>query len=239
MTGCAALLFAAVFLWGGRLHPLRGLIRDRRSIVSFSAGMSAAYVFVHVMPELHDARVAIRESFDEGVLRYEGMSIYFVTLIGFLLFYGLDHWRGRLKPEGEAAPYGPAFRLHVGGFAAYTGLMSYLLVHTLEGTREAVVLYAVAVAFHFLAVDHALREEHREEYQRVGRRMLAAMCVVGWGAGLAVEIPRETLALLLALLSGAIILNSSIMELPSDKDGRFAPFLAGGIAYGLVLLPLG
>jgi len=28
------------------------------------------------------------------------------------------------------------------------------------------------------------------------------------------------------------------MELPSHKDGRFLPFLAGGLVYGLILLPL-
>jgi hypothetical protein len=46
-------------------------------------------------------------------------------------------------------------------------------------------------------------------------------------------------ALLVAFLSGAVIVNSSLMELPSDKDGRFLPFLAGGLLYALILLPLG
>jgi hypothetical protein len=34
-------------------------------------------------------------------------------------------------------------------------------------------------------------------------------------------------------------MNSTIMELPSEKDGRFFPFLSGGLLYGLILLPLG
>jgi hypothetical protein len=29
------------------------------------------------------------------------------------------------------------------------------------------------------------------------------------------------------------------MELPSDKDGRFYPFMAGGLIYAMILLPLG
>ena len=40
-TGAAALLFAATFLWGDRVHPLRSLIHERRSIMSFGAGMSS------------------------------------------------------------------------------------------------------------------------------------------------------------------------------------------------------
>jgi hypothetical protein len=47
------------------------------------------------------------------------------------------------------------------------------------------------------------------------------------------------LALLMAFIAGAIIMNSVIMELPSEKDGRFVPFMAGGLIYGLILLPLG
>ena len=34
-------------------------------------------------------------------------------------------------------------------------------------------------------------------------------------------------------------MNSLISELPSEKDGRFLPFLAGGLLYGVILLPLG
>ena len=56
-TGAAALLFDAVFLVGGRVHPLRALVRDCRTLISFSAGMSAAYVFVHLMPEMSGARL--------------------------------------------------------------------------------------------------------------------------------------------------------------------------------------
>jgi hypothetical protein len=43
------------------------------------------------MPELH----GLRRSFAESVsvtLRYEGMAVYFVALVGFLTFYGLEHW---------------------------------------------------------------------------------------------------------------------------------------------------
>jgi hypothetical protein len=43
----------------------------------------------------------------------------------------------------------------------------------------------------------------------------------------------------MAFVAGAIIINSAIMEVPSEKDGRFVPFMTGGLIYGLILLPLG
>jgi hypothetical protein len=236
-TALAVLLFAATFLFGGRIHPLRVLMPERRSLVSFSAGMSAAYVFVRLMPELSGARIALVESVP-ATLRYEGKSIYFVALLGFLAFYALDHLRARLREADESGASSLAFRLHIGGFAAYVALVGYLLVRNLEETNAATTLYAAAIAFHFLAVDHSLREEHGQAYQRIGRRLLAGMCIVGWGLGLLVALPRHVVALLLALLSGAVIMNSALMELSPGNKGRFAPFLCGGLAYGLLLLPL-
>jgi hypothetical protein len=237
-TGAAALLFAATFLVGDRVHPFRPLVRDRRSVVSFGAGVSAAYVFVRLLPELSGARRHFVESFD-APLRFNGMAIYFLALVGFLVFYGLDHLRARLGESDNAGASGRSFRLHVGGFAAYVGLVSYLLVNSLEETPTSTALYALAIAFHFLSVEHALRREHGATFERSGRFMLAGMAILGWLAGLAFTLSPYVLALLVAFLSGAIIMNSLITELPSGKDGRFLPFVAGGAAYGLLLLPLG
>ena len=65
------------------------------------------------------------------------------------------------------------------------------------------------------------------------------MCVVGWGVGQFVSLPRDQLAVLVALISGAIIMNDSFMELEQESHRRFTAFGAGGLIYGLILLPLG
>ena len=240
-TGSAALLFAAIFLIGGRVHPLRPWVSDR-SIISFCAGMAAAYVFVHLMPEMHAARHVFTESAAESaslVLRFEGMGIYFLALVGFMTFYGLEHLRASVSESVEAEQTGLAFRIHIGGFAGYVWVMSYLLVNSLEGATLSPLWYAVAIAFHLLTVEHNLHEEYGAAYMRVGRWVLAGMCLFGWGMGLLFPLPPYALALLVAFVSGAVIMNSAITELPSEKNGRFLPFLAGGLIYGLVLLPLG
>jgi hypothetical protein len=237
-TGAAALLFALAFLVGGRVHPLRPFVRDRRTLVSFGAGMSAAYVMVHVLPELHGARHAFTES-SPVVLRFEGMAVYYLVLVGFLAFYGLDHWRAFLRASSEPEQEMRAYKLQAGGFAAYVFLMAYLLVNRLEESETSILLYAAAIACHFLAIDHELRREHGETYGRTGRWVLAGAAASGWLSGLLVHLPTYVAALMMAFVSGAIIINSSIMELPSEKDGRFLPFMTGGLLYGLVLLPLG
>jgi hypothetical protein len=236
-TAASVLLFMAVFIFGDRVQPLHILARDRRTLISFAAGVSAAYVFVHVMPEVAEARETFVHSTNLR-LQYEGKEIYLVALFGFLVFYGL----GWLRKRVQAAPYAHErldFRLHIGGYAAYVWLVSYLLVDNLDETLIPTAFYAVAMTLHFLTVDHALREEHGEVYRKRGRFLLAGMCALGWLVGSVIDLPHDLLALMLAFLSGAVIMNSTIMELPSNADGRFVPFMAGGLLYALLLLPLG
>jgi hypothetical protein len=238
VTGFAALLFAATFLWGGRFHPFSRLIKDRRSVISLGAGAAAAYVFVHLIPELHQVRGSFVKSASIE-LHYEGMGIYFVALVGFLAFYALEHLRGQVEKrvELEEERSGLDFEIHVGGFAAYVCLVSYLLVQNQQQTGGAFTLFTIAMALHFLSIDHALREG--AAYQRVGRWILAGAALFGWVLGQLLTLPEVVTTMLVAFISGAIIMNSSLSELPSEKDGRLFPFLAGGIIYGLILLPLG
>jgi hypothetical protein len=237
-TAAAALLWAGIFLLAGSADRAFALLPDRRSIMSFSAGMAVAFVFMHMMPELHEVRTALADTAPVA-LPYEGVETYFLALIGFLTFYGFDRLNARMHEAGAGSVAGPAFHFHIGAFAAYVALMGYLLVNSLRETEVSVALYAAAIAFHFLAVDNALRNEHGALYERIGRRLLAAMAVLGWGAGILFALPLHVVALLVAFLSGAIIMNSTIMELRSEQSGRFLPMLAGGLLYGLILLPFG
>ena len=47
-----ALLFAAIYQFGGRANQVLGE-HGRRRFHSFAAGLAVSYVFVYIMPELH------------------------------------------------------------------------------------------------------------------------------------------------------------------------------------------
>ena len=44
---------------------------------------------------------------------------------------------------------------------------------------------------------------------------------------------------MLGFLSGGVIVNSMVAELPSSKNGSLIPFLFGSVAYSAILIPLG
>jgi hypothetical protein len=236
-SGLGAVLFAAVFLAGDRIHLLGGVLHDPRSTASVGAGVSAAYVFIHLMPELAEAREALAAS-AAVELRYEGMAVYFVALAAFVAYYGLEHFRRRARTAAAEAADGGAFRLQMAGWAAYVIVAAYLLVQGLGDGTSSIVLYAVAIAFHLLAADHGFRREHGAAYTRKGSLVLAGAALAGWMLGLFVALPTGFAAALVAFVSGAVIVNSAIMELPTEKDGRFAAFAIGSLLYSLILVPL-
>ena len=236
-TGFAAVLLAATFVVGERTHIL-GRLLTPRSLTSFGGGMAAAYVFLHVMPELHGARHAFTEA-AAMALPYEGKAIYYLALAGFLSFYGIRHFHTRQLSAREGKPDRLDFQVQIGGFAAYAWLMGYLLLRGLEARHFAIGLYAVAMGFHCLAINRELSHEYGNDYRRTGRFILAGMALAGWASAALLDLPASLIPLLLAFLSGAVIMNSLILELPTEKDGRFWPFITGGLLYGLILLPLG
>jgi len=235
-SAAAAALFAAMFYFGYRVRL--GVFRDQDVIASVSAGISAAYVFVHVMPEL----THLREEVAHGPipLPNQGGIVYFAALVGFLVFYGIDSMHVRVRKVSEPANRAAAaFRIQIGGFAIYAWLVSYLLVRGVNDSAKSELMYTIALAVHFLTVSKALHHEHGALYDRTGSVVLAGMVAAGWVTGLAVDFRVQVTSLLMAFISGAVIINSTIEELPAEQQGHFLPFVSGGLAYGAILLMVG
>ncbi|HWC05486.1 MAG TPA: hypothetical protein VHF87_22245 [Methylomirabilota bacterium] len=209
----------------------------RRRWVSVAAGVSVAYVFVDVLPELAAQHRTFREAAGEGLLFAE-QRIYVLALLSFVVLYGLEHIvlasRERRREAAAGAP-DPVYWLHLGGFAAYSALIGYLLVERAERGPLALAVYGLAMALHFLIVDHSLREEHGRIYDRGGRWVLATSVLAGWVLGAATPLPEVVFARLFAVLAGGVVITSLKAELPGEREGRFWPFCLGAAAYAVLL----
>src|SRR5262245_27270135 len=122
----AAISLASMYALEGRLGGTTSeRFWKRRRWISAAAGVSVAYVFVDVLPELAaQQKVFVNAAGNLDMLFGEG-RIYFLTLLAFVAFYGLDHIvltsRERRQAEGieETETSTSIYRLHVVGFAAY------------------------------------------------------------------------------------------------------------------------
>ncbi|AHY46200.1 Hypothetical Protein RradSPS_0917 [Rubrobacter radiotolerans] len=231
-----ALLFAgglaAVHLFVSKLRSLG--VGPRSRWLSLAGGVAVAYVFVHLMPKLAAEQERLQGAVGEdfGFLEYH---VYLVSLVGLMVFYGLERWI-LLSRKGSARARAGAFWLHVASFGAYNVLIGYLLIHRDETGLPDLLFYAVAMALHFAVNDFGLRRHHGRLYDRFGRWVLAAAVLAGWAVGASVEISDAWIAVLIAFLGGAVIFNVLKEELPEERESRFGPFLAGAGFYAALLL---
>lgn len=231
-----AIAFALVHLFAWRLTFLDVIPRSRW--LSMAGGVSVAYVFLHVFPELQQAQQHVANT---GILSRLQHHVYLLALLGFAVFYGLE----RLMKSSPSDPASEArgetrvprglFWLHVSSFAVYNALIGYLLVRREDAPRE-LAFFAMAIGVHLLVNDYGLREQHRRTYTRVGRWLLAASIVAGYALGLAVEFSRVALGALFAFIAGGVVLNVLKEELPAERQSRFSAFALGAAGYSLIVL---
>lgn len=236
----AVLGLAFVHLFSERLRSLDGTPRARW--LSWAGGVSVAYVFVHLLPELAEAQEVVAESLEEG-LGFLQNHAYLMALLGLVIFYGLERAAVTSRRRGgasieEASTSPGVFWLHMASFALYNAVIGYLLVVRGERDPVGLLVFFAAMAVHLLINDRGLREHHKDAYRRIGRWLLAGALVLGWAASLTFELPEVTINLLIAFLGGGIVLNVLKEELPKERESRFPAFALGAAAYSVLLLLL-
>jgi hypothetical protein len=229
-TMLVALLFA-IHLASRRLEHISSA---RRSLImSAAGGVSAAYVFLHLLPELRHGE---RQLADRFPFLAEQFGIYLIALFGLIIFFGLEWLVVRSEERHHRDEVGPVlFWSHIGAFAANSFIIGHLLVVRNDNTLYLVLL-AIALALHFMTNDHALRLRHAMLHERHGRWLLAVAVLRGWGAGVADLLPDALAAGLFALLAGGIVFNVMKEELPSERGGSFPAFAAGAFIYSGILV---
>ena len=235
VVAASALALAAVHASAGKLR-FRSI--PRSYWLSGAGGVSVAYVFVHVLPELDAGQAAIERS----VLGFLEHHVYLLALSGFALFYGVERLAQRSTDDREGDERADlensdgVFWVHVGSFAAYNLIIGYLLVHRERPGLDSLLFYAFAVGLHFVVNDHGLRDHHHDAYDRVGRWVLAAAVLAGVGVGLLTSVEEPLVMSLFAFLAGGIILNVIKEELPKERRSNFWAFGVGTAGYAALLL---
>lgn len=229
---------ALVHLFSGKLRFLEEIHRSRW--LSIGSGVSVAYVFVHILPELSTAQETIQGVVGGGLAFLEH-HVYLVTLLGVAVFYGLERAAKLSRQRNQKAGRGDVteaevFWLHICSFAIYNALIGYLLLHREEPGIQSLLFFFFAMALHFVVNDNGLRENHKESYDRMGRWILAAAIIFGWVIGLGTEIHEAAIAVLFAFLAGGVILNVLKEELPDERQSKFWAFALGAAIYAALLV---
>jgi hypothetical protein len=171
-----------------RCNPEQRIRRSfpRRPYRALCAGISVASVFVHLLPEVETARTVLVRSTADWSASFPPHLVSLTSLAGFMLF--LRSWPlCRLVPSSLRSDLQPRERrrarllLHVGIFAIYAGMVTYLRINGLEDGETPILVFAIAKGTHFRIVDHRLRPEYGASYARTRRFVLAGASIAGWG----------------------------------------------------------
>lgn len=218
----AAALLAAVHLLAGHARRLSHV--PRSWLLSAGSGISLAYVFVHLLPEV----AALEEPVGHELIGWT------VALVGLLLVYGAE-LVARRHAAGDAA----LGWVHLATYGTYNAIIGYVLTERVEHSVHGLWLFTLAMAVHFVVNDHGLREHHGQLYDGPGRWLVAGGVLAGAAVGTATTVDPATYGLVLAFLSGGIVLNVLKEELPEERGSRWLPMVAAATGYTGLLVLLG
>ncbi|KMY53383.1 membrane protein [Bacillus sp. FJAT-27231] len=229
ITFVLAVGFAVVHFLSKYMKFLDGIPRSR--LLSAAGGISVAYVFLHLLPELSEYQMARGES---ALFETE---VYLWAMSGLAIFYGLERMAAlsREKKQHQTSKGKGVFWIHIISFALYNALIGYLLVEGEYKGLKGLLFYFVAMAVHFISNDHGLRETHESTYDQKARWLLSLASLIGWFVGVSMTIHEAIVTFLFAFLAGGTILNVMKEELPEHRKSSFWAFLFGLIIYSVLL----
>ncbi|MEB1810203.1 MAG: hypothetical protein LPK26_23375 [Bacillaceae bacterium] len=201
---------------------------------SFSGGLAVSYVFVYVLPTLHKEQIIVKKYGDYFTMESE---LYFVGLIGVLIFYGIQKVVRKAQLNDKTHKARTLFWLQIIFFGIYNMLVAYTIIsHDVLGIQA--VFYGLAVGLHFVAVAHDLWREYADIYNHVGRYVLATGILAGWLLGVTIDLSPLIESIIFAFISGAMILNVLKYELPPDDEAHYLTFTIGVVSYTAVTMSL-
>ncbi|MEO0488873.1 MAG: hypothetical protein AAF215_19040 [Cyanobacteria bacterium P01_A01_bin.123] len=233
-----AVCLALLHLFVGKLSGFKYV--SHRRWISLAGGVSIAYIFLDVFPELAHAQEEIEHS-EISILAYLEQHVYLLALLGLVLFYGLDKLALRSRTHNQKMSQVDAtgvgvFWVHIAAFAIYNAILGYLFRESADHGLVACLLLFITLGLHFLVNDLGMREHHKHSYDRLGRWILAAAIIAGWAVAQAVIFNPAAIAVIWAIVAGGIILNVLKEELPEQRESDFITFLTGALGYGALLL---
>ncbi|NJP39331.1 hypothetical protein [Alkalicoccus luteus] len=196
---------------------------------SFSGGLAVSYIFIYLLPTLHQEQAAIEEPYRRLTMESE---IYFIGLIGVVVFLGIQ-----IIIRQNYVSHTSSFWSAITFYALYNALVSYTVL-SFEVSGIQAIFYCFAIGLHFIAVAQDMWREFPEEYNKYGRYVLAVGIVAGWVLALTTDFRPLFKSIIFAFVAGAMIFTVFKHELPGEKHIHFPTFGLAVILYSALTMSL-
>ena len=181
---------------------------------AFGGGLSVAYIFLHLIPSLDASNELV------------GPQIYFVALLGFVAFYGLDVL---FQPPRDAHP--TKYHAYLWVFFLYDGLLVFTLGLELPPTPILTLVFAVSLAVDVLNTDLELQEGFGERFVKSGRWVLLAGVASGYALSLVRRPHPVVVDIVTAALAGFMMFHTFNGQFPVVRNKKFPAFVVGLLTF--------
>jgi len=232
-------ILALVHLFVKELRRLE--TTSRNALLSAGAGASLAYVLMRILPKLAEKQEYLMASADTGLRSFLEHHAYLVAMVGLVVYYGISRiaaYGAEGVSSSSPRSYRAALIATIVGYGAYSALIAYLIVNRLHFGLFSLALISLGMGTLFLVSDHGLCKKWPDAYSGWIRWVLTIALLVGWAIGVWVEVSPNIVALWYAFLAGLMLITTIGEKLSIDESGSFWPFLAGVVAFTLLLLIL-
>ena len=214
-----ALILGGAHLISPRVFKLR---KHPERQDAFSGGLSVAYVFLHLIPSLDASHELV------------GPRIYFVALLGFVVFYGLDVL---FRPPRHTHP--TRYHAYLAVFFLYDGLLVFTLGLELPPTAILTLVFAVSLSLDVLSTDIELQGDYGARFVKSGRWVLLAGVAVGYALSLVRRPHPLVVDVFTAALAGFMMFHTFKGVFPVSRNRKFTAFVAGLLTFWLLHVVLG
>lgn len=232
------IIITSCFIFGGNfIH--KNLIK-RRKIVSVASGISVAYIFIDVLPELNKAQIFFTQAGFCSMIKLNELLIYLISLLGFLYFFYLENYiQSKEKTDSSDIQINTNLHrysiLYLSGFFLNNFILGYLIVYW-ENSVNSLLVYTIAISLHVITLDYATIKEFGNKFRHI-KFTLTLGLPAGWIAGILIKFPDEVKHLAVGFIAGSVIINSIKDEFPKKDDNiEYKYFLISSIVYALILI---
>lgn len=199
-------LYIAIHLlvqWCGKLSG-----KVRGWILSAGGGISLAYIFLHVLPDIGHYHQ-----------RYTGHFLFMYMMAGFLFFYVFERIV-RHSGKEDLTIKQQVFWAHTVAFALYNVVIAILLINRSDKDLPNLILFGIALGLHLFTTGFGLWHEYRQQFVKFARWILAAATITGALLGYFLPLTELARGYLFAFVAGSTILIVIKDELPENPENE-------------------
>jgi len=208
------------FLSEGHFMRTKGVFKQR--LVSFAAGISVAYLFLHLFPQLYSSIIGADQSYQQ--------LTFFLMMAGFISYHIIEKWiyqharRDEIVKEVEIEHSLTLFFYHF--------IIGFVFVSLLHDGLENGLLYFIPLSLHIII--NALPHSHRFRGNGV-RLFFTSAPLLGAVVGSFFILPTLVQTTLLGLIAGILLFIEAREIVPKRRGESIAFFMVGVALFTVVI----